>query len=83
MKYFVYKLEHDKGTTYGKTSSSSVSNVLKSIMDYELCPPSAVKVKEVSVEGIEFLEAESDVVLAVKLTRAAMQAAAEAAKTEE
>lgn len=43
----------------------------------------AVKVKEVPVEGIEFLEAESDVVLAVKLTRAAMQAAAEAAKSEE
>lgn len=43
----------------------------------------AVKVKEVPVEGIEFLEAENDVVCAVKLTRAAMQAAAEAAKSEE
>lgn len=43
----------------------------------------AVKVKEVPVEGIEWLEAENDVVCAVKLTRAAMQAAAEAAKSEE
>lgn len=43
----------------------------------------AVKVQELAAEGFEFLEAGSDVVLAVKLTRGAIQAAADAAKAEE
>ena len=43
----------------------------------------AVKIKDVAAKGFEFLEADSDVVLAVKLTRGAIQAAADAAKAEE
>lgn len=54
MMYFSYKLSDDKGTSFGKTSGSNVESVLKNIMDYELCPKSAIRIKEVPATMMSF-----------------------------
>jgi hypothetical protein len=54
MKYFVYQLSHDNGITFGKTNGSELKSVKKSIEEYELCPPSAIKIKEVPFCMVSF-----------------------------
>jgi hypothetical protein len=54
MKYFVYELSHDKGITFGKTNGSEIEPVIKNIEDYELCPRSAIRIKEVPLSMFTF-----------------------------
>ena len=47
LKYFVYKLHHDKGQTCQKTASFSEKRAIENIMIFESCPRNAIEIKEV------------------------------------
>jgi hypothetical protein len=47
LKYFVYKLSHDKGQKCQKTASFSEKRAIENIMIFESCPRSAIEIKEV------------------------------------
>lgn len=47
LKYFVYKLSHDKGQIYRKTVAQSMQKAIENIMAFEGCPKIAIEIKEV------------------------------------
>jgi len=46
LKYFVYKLNHNKGQTCHKTASFSQKQAIENIMIFESCPRNAIEIKE-------------------------------------
>jgi len=50
LKYFVYKLNHDKGQTCHKTACYSEKRAIENIMIFESCPRIAIEIKEVPKE---------------------------------
>lgn len=47
MKYFVYKLSHDKGQICAKTGASNETTAINNIMLFENCPQNAIEIKEI------------------------------------
>jgi hypothetical protein len=47
LKYFVYKLSHDKGQICQKTAARSIQAAIENIMAFENCPKIAIEIKEI------------------------------------